>query len=413
MIVLYFDKGLDFQANMLIYMLSANTVVQLITILGQCWKKSMKEKILQSAITIFQLRPFVDCYRVSTGKADAEHTVDSLTLMFVNKGIEMGTEGIPGCVFQFYVLLQNPVLWNDGGAIASILVSCLSTGFFSAMIAFDMDCDPPHRLVQPKFYGYIKDGYNERGRTFFIMMLMSTLHNLSRSAGYAILAVEDKMLAVKFFGAEMGVYLAYKLVRRDFWWWGNIEGVVSVVLSFLERSIVKIIADFTGCIHFRHPYELGGTGYSLSMIWAQVFPFVALQFSTSEKKELLASMLQVSFGAWLTLNTLFFAGINREFIRTFFTKTTGPEYTVLLFREAPSDELRFDAAFTNRRSYINGLEDEVRAWLRDNIGRFQLEQPEWWRIDMVGDEFLPEAEGGARRRRSSVQSVREILGIKE
>jgi len=276
-----------------------------------------------------------------------------------------------------------------------------------------MDCDPPHRLVQPKFYGYIKDGYNERGRTFFIMMLMSTLHNLSRSAGYAILAVEDTMFAVKFFGAEMGVYLTYKLVRRDFWWWGNIEGVVSVVLSFLERSIVKIIADFTGCIHFRHPYELGGTGYSLSMIWAQVFPFVALQFSTSEKKELLASMLQVSFGAWLTLNTLFFAGINREFIRTFFTKTTGPEYTVLLFREAPSDELRFDAAFTNRRSYINGLEDEVRAWLSENIDRFQLEQPEWWRIDMVGDEFLPEAEGGARRRRSSVQSVREILGIKE
>jgi len=285
------------------------------------------------------------------------------------------------------------------------------------MIAFDMDCDPPHRLVQPKFYGYIKDGYNERGRTFFIMMLMSTLHNLSRSAGYAILAVEDTMFAVKFFGAEMGVYLTYKLVRRDFWWWGNIEGVVSVVLSFLERSIVKVIADFTGCLHFRHPYELGGTGYSLSMIWAQVFPFVALQFSTSEKKELLATMLQVSFGLWLTLNILFFASINREFVRTFFTWTTGPEYTILLFREAPSDELRFDAAFTNRRSYINGLEDEVRAWLSENIDRFQLEQPEWWRIDMVGDEFLPrlaiEAEGGARRRRSSVQSVREILGIKE
>ena len=261
------------------------------------------------------------------------------------------------------------------------------------MIAFNMDCDPPHRLVQPKFYGYIKDGYNERGRTFFIMMLMSTLHNLSRSAGYAILAVEDKMLAVKFFGAEMGVYLAYKLVRRDFWWWGNIEGVVSVVLSFLERSIVKIIADFTGCIHFRHPYELGGTGYSLSMIWAQVFPFVALQFSTSEKKELLATMLQVSFGLWLTLNILFFASINREFVRTFFTRTTGPEYTAKLFREAPSDALRFDAAFTNRRSYINGLEEEVRAWLRENFGRFQLEQPEWWEIDKVGGEFLPELGG--------------------
>ena len=50
-----------------------------------------------------------------------------------------------------------------------------------------------------------------------------------------------------------------------------------------------------------------------------------------------------------------------------------------------------------------------------NIERFQLEQPEWWQIEMVGVEFLPreaiEAASGAKRRRSSVQSVREILGI--
>tara|TARA_B110000971_G_C19707712_1_gene362786 strand:+ start:196 stop:459 length:264 start_codon:yes stop_codon:yes gene_type:complete len=47
------------------------------------------------------------------------------------------------------------------------------------------------------------------------------------------------------------------------------------------------------------------------------------------------------------------------------------QYTaVQLFKEAPSDELRFDAAFTNRRSYINGLEEEVREWLRE-IARVQ------------------------------------------
>ena len=57
----------------------------------------------------------------------------------------------------------------------------------------------------------------------------------------------------------------------------------------------------------------------------------------------------------------------------------------------------------------------MRVWLRENIDRFQLEQPEWWKIEMVGDEFLPqeaiEAEGGARRR-SSVNSVRELFYIK-
>jgi hypothetical protein len=55
----------------------------------------------------------------------------------------------------------------------------------------------------------------------------------------------------------------------------------------------------------------------------------------------------------------------------------------------------------------------VKEWLRENIDRFKVEQPEWWKIEMVPDEFLPEeaieAEGGVRRRRSSVHSVREML----
>jgi len=46
----------------------------------------------------------------------------------------------------------------------------------------------------------------------------------------------------------------------------------------------------------------------------------------------------------------------------------------------------------------------VKEWLRENIARFNLEQPEMVFIEMVPDEFLTqeaiEAEGGARRRRS-------------
>ena len=122
-----------------------------------------------------------------------------------------------------------------------------------------------------------------------------------------------------------------------------------------------------------------------------------------------------SFGIWLALNGLFFLTIEMSFMNTFFGTITAPQYTVQLFRIGEDDFSRFDAAFDNRRSYINGCEDEVRVWLRENIDRFQLEQPEWWKIEMVGDEFLPaqaiEAEGGARRRRRSVHSVREILGV--
>jgi len=152
------------------------------------------------------------------------------------------------------------------------------------------------------------------------------------------------------------------------------------------------------------------------MIWAQIMPFVALGWYEGENKEQLQILLLVSFGFWLVLNGLFFCSIEMSFVGTFFGTKTAPQYTVELFRTSIFDNAKFRACFTNTRSYINGIEDEVKEWVRVNIDRFQLEQPEWWKIDLVGDEFLPqqaiEAEGGARRRRSSVNSVREILGIK-
>ena len=119
------------------------------------------------------------------------------------------------------------------------------TGLTSAMIAYDFDTDQPHRATQPLFYGYIKNGSEQRGRTFLLMTLVSSLHSLSRSLGYAILAVVDLNLALKFFVGEVGAYLLYKLLRRDFYYWLRLEGVLSVIISLLERTVVKVIVDFT------------------------------------------------------------------------------------------------------------------------------------------------------------------------
>jgi len=71
------------------------------------------------------------------------------------------------------------------------------------------------------------------------------LHNLSRSLGYAILAVVDLNLALKFFVGEVGVYLLFKLFKRDFYYWLRLEGVLSVIIALLFRTLVKVVADFT------------------------------------------------------------------------------------------------------------------------------------------------------------------------
>jgi len=59
------------------------------------------------------------------------------------------------------------------------------------------------------------------------------------------LAVVDLNLALRFFVGEVGAFLLYKLLRRDFYFWVRLEGILSVVLAFFVRTFVKIVTDFT------------------------------------------------------------------------------------------------------------------------------------------------------------------------
>jgi len=101
--------------------------VQLVFLFGNYKKKSTTEKMKEAALSIFFLRPIVDAYRISNNSEDDELLVPILTELFVNKGIELATENIPGCVLQLYVWLSSP---EDAGtfALVSIGISALRPG---------------------------------------------------------------------------------------------------------------------------------------------------------------------------------------------------------------------------------------------------------------------------------------------
>jgi hypothetical protein len=65
--------------------------------------------------------------------------------MTFTKLFEIGTEAIPGCVLQSYVLVKA---WSKGSvskrAIFSICCSALSTGFSCATISYDYGALSPH-----------------------------------------------------------------------------------------------------------------------------------------------------------------------------------------------------------------------------------------------------------------------------
>ena len=134
----------------------------------------------------------------------------------------------------------------------SIGISALTTGFVSSMISLDKDGSIQGRVNQPKFYGYIPVDNRRKSRCFILMTLMSTCHNLSRSAGCALLAASGgRTMLLSFVGGEMILYLGWKVARKDFLYWVPVEGPLRGLVSFLARIIVKTIVDFSGCLHFR------------------------------------------------------------------------------------------------------------------------------------------------------------------
>ena len=228
-----------------------------------------------------------------------------------------------------------------------------------------------------------------------------------------------------FIGGEIGLYFAYKVARNDFAYWPRVgNNVAMVVLAILGRAVVKVVADFSGCFHFRHSKELGGVAFSVSMVWAQLFPFVALLIFREVGKgelEVETSSLLISLGGgfclWVVLNAAFFKIIDKKYLRTFFGTQTGPQYVCELFQSSKEDKTKFSAAFKNHSSYTKSIREDVKAWVEYNINDWVLEKPKWFVIEKIPDEFLPAgvlaAAGGVNRRRSSVTSVREIVGLEE
>ena len=177
-----------------------------------------------------------------------------------------------------------------------------------------------------------------------------------------------------------------------------------------------MITNFSGCIHLRHPYGNGGTAFSLSMIWVQALPFVALQYYEGDDAEAIKIFLVCSFCLWLILNIAFFCTIDLDLLGTFVGTITAAQYTVKLFQKGTDDLQKFDAVFTTRSSFTKAIHAEIKEWVRLNIDRWRLEAPEWFDVEQIPDEFLPvevyEAEGGDRRkRRRSSLSMREMAGL--
>jgi len=147
-------------------------------------------------------------------------------------------------------------------------------------------------------------------------------------------------------------------------------------------------------------------------------PFVTLQFYEGSNKDALTTILVCSATLWLILNIFFFRTINKSYFNTFFETMTGLQYTCEVFLKSKEDATKFEFAFETRLQYTKSIEAEVKEWVANNIDRWKVDNPNWFKIELIPDDVLPQAvlevEGGTnrKRRRSSV-SLREMVGLEE
>ena len=83
--------------------------------------------------------------------------------------------------------------------------------------------------------------------TFILMMLLASLHNLSRSIGTAMLFTISGDLTFAVLVGEMVLYHFYKIARRDYTIWVvGLERSIRWIMAFIVHTLAKTTVDFTG-----------------------------------------------------------------------------------------------------------------------------------------------------------------------
>ena len=162
------------------------------------------------------------------------------------------------------------------------------------------------------------------------------------------------------------------------------------------------MVDFTGLPQLRNAPDLGGFYWAITLIWTQavcvtsgwlyqkyhqgdspVESTVVFQLLCS-----LAATWAVSFGAFLLL-------INRDYVHTFLSLESGPQYVKRHFHESLGDDARRMEIFSKNIRLWRSIQGEVQSWVESNYDTWKAEQPAWLTpglLLMIPDDFLPKAQ---------------------
>jgi hypothetical protein len=162
-------------------------------------------------------KPGADALRVGSGaKHVAGAPINPFTEMMVGKALEIAFEAGPGAALQAAIVLSGG--WS-ASVVFSVGISCLTMGFSTSVMAFELDTRPAHRKRFGEFYGYI-DGEASKGLLiFFELFALHTAHSMLKTVTVACLARTNGRWLLAYMTVDLGVFIAYKIARGDLAYW--------------------------------------------------------------------------------------------------------------------------------------------------------------------------------------------------
>jgi hypothetical protein len=354
------------------------------------------------AFTVLCVKPAADAWKLARGKEkEAHQQIDPLSEFAAGKVIELVAESIPGCILQMYSVVASSTTTLDYRILLSIAMSVSSTAFTSTALAYDLDTDPGKREEWPAFYGYVPD--SGRLTVLLVMMFMAATQLAARALCFALLLAMGNGYALKFYLVDMGLFLAIKVARDDLLYWLPVEGTAwKIVMSLLPRVLLKTVADFTGFMQSRHPFDVGGAGWTANMVVGLVSVFVIVYVYTAQKSEndiggggVSAEMIRATTGTLVISNVLafcvFLATIAPGYGWTFFDTRTAKQTAKdkFLMGTDPQQKLGF---VWETPEYTEAYRADAKMWVLENYEVWDATKPLWWTPDVIRrlpDDFVP------------------------
>ncbi|GMH73670.1 hypothetical protein TrST_g7194 [Triparma strigata] len=182
---------------------------------------------------------------------------------------------------------------------------------------YDFDTRPSNRVQRSEFYGYVNDSPVARASAFALLTLMSSCQVFLRSTLIVMLALISSNLVWIWIAGDMSLFLLLKVLTGDFTYWIRMSGAAGIIISLIQRIVVKATTDFTGCVQMRHPQELGGMYFSVNYFIPLVGLIVILTLkdeSTFENETIDAYLQSIVYivGLFLLTSVAFFVVVIRR-----------------------------------------------------------------------------------------------------